>query len=551
MVKTAAVVPEEQHFILSSLSPGRAQRRLALAVVLALLVVFFITEVGPLSTIQLGRIDAFVPAYATAMFVTDSITAVLLFAQFSILRSPALLAIASGYLFTALMLIPWMLTFPGVFTPGGLLGAGLQSTNWLYILWHAGFPLLVIAYALLKDADRAKRLWQGSAGAAILSSVVMTAAVVCAATFLVTAYDPLLPRMMLDTTHLSALWYYAAAPMTLLSVLALIVLWIRRRSVLDLWLMVVMCAYVIEISLISYPVPARFSFGWYAGRVFGFLSGSLLLFVLLYEITTLYAGVLRAVLAQRREREARLMTGDAVAATIAHEIKQPLSGMITNADASLRWLDRSTPDLDEAKASLKQIVADGHRAAAVIGSIRAIFKKDVRNRTSLDVNELIGEALALTRGDLQRHRILLQAEPNAQIPQVRGDRIQLQQVLLNLITNAIDSMAAKDGARVLCVRSEVRDGVGVIVSVADTGTGIDSQEHERIFNPLFTTKSGGMGMGLSICRSIIEAHDGRLWVAPNKPEGAVFQFMLLADGAASAGASRREQPDDLLPSSRL
>jgi signal transduction histidine kinase len=347
MVKTAAVVPEEQHFILSSLSPGRAQRRLALAVVLALLVVFFITEVGPLSTIQLGRIDAFVPAYATAMFVTDSITAVLLFAQFSILRSPALLAIASGYLFTALMLIPWMLTFPGVFTPGGLLGAGLQSTNWLYILWHAGFPLLVIAYALLKDADRAKRLWQGSAGAAILSSVVMTAAVVCAATFLVTAYDPLLPRMMLDTTHLSALWYYAAAPMTLLSVLALIVLWIRRRSVLDLWLMVVMCAYVIEISLISYPVPARFSFGWYAGRVFGFLSGSLLLFVLLYEITTLYAGVLRAVLAQRREREARLMTGDAVAATIAHEIKQPLSGMITNADASLRWLDRSTPDLDE------------------------------------------------------------------------------------------------------------------------------------------------------------------------------------------------------------
>src|SRR3979411_1932657 len=133
MVKTAAAVPEEQHFILSSLSPNRAQRRLALAVVLALLVAFFITEVGPLSTIQLGRIDAFVPAYATAMFVNDSITAVLLFAQFSILRSRALLAIASGYLFTAFMLIPWTLTFPDIFTPGGLLGAGLQqSTHWLY-----------------------------------------------------------------------------------------------------------------------------------------------------------------------------------------------------------------------------------------------------------------------------------------------------------------------------------------------------------------------------------------------------------------------------------
>src|ERR1700736_3016549 len=247
MVKTPTVVRDGEQFILTSLSPSRAQRRLALAVVLALLVAFFITA-GPLSTIQLGRIDAFIPAYATAMFVNDSITAVLLFAQFSILRSRALLAISSGYLFTALIVIPWMLTFPGVFTPGGLLGAGLQSTNWLYILWHAGFPMFVIAYALLKDADRAKRLWQGSAGAAILSSVVMTAAVVCAATFLVTAYDPLLPRMMLDTTHLSALWYYAAASMTLLSVLALIVLWIRRRSVLDLWLMVVMCAYVIEIT---------------------------------------------------------------------------------------------------------------------------------------------------------------------------------------------------------------------------------------------------------------------------------------------------------------
>src|SRR4029077_11983695 len=173
------------------------------------------------------------------------------------------------------------------------------------------------------------------------------------------------------------------------------------------------------------------------------------------------------------------------------------------------------------------------------------------NRTSLDINDLIGEALALTRGNLQRHRIQVQAEPNEQLPQVRGDRIQLQHVLLNLIANAIDSMAAKDGARVLCVKSEVHDGRSVIVSVADTGTGIGARELEQIFNPLFTTKAGGMGMGLSICRSIIEAHDGRLWVAPNKPEGTIFQFMLLADGATSAGASRREQPDDLPLGSRL
>jgi signal transduction histidine kinase len=331
-----------------------------------------------------------------------------------------------------------------------------------------------------------------------------------------------------------------------LSVLALIVLWIRRRSVLDLWLMVVMCAYLTEFCLITFPVRLRFSVGWYVARFCGFLSGSLVLFVLLYEITTLYARLLRAIFAQRREREARLMTGDAVAAAIAHEVKQPLSGIVTNADAGLRWLDRSMPDLDEVKAALERIASDGHRAGAVIGSIRASFKKGVPNRTSIDVNDLIREALALVRADLEKHRILVQTEQNEQLPQVIGDRIQLRQVLLNLITNAIDSMVAKDEPRLLCVKSDAHAGGGVKVSVADTGTGICSPDIDRIFDPLFTTKSEGMGMGLSICRSIIEAHHGRVWVAPNKPQGAVFQFVLLADGATSAGG---EQPDDLPSSS--
>jgi hypothetical protein len=151
MVKMPAGVPEEQHFVLSSLSPRRAQRGLALAVVLVLIVALF-SFAGPLSSSEIRR------AYATALFVINLITAVLLFAQFSILRSRALLALASGYLFTAFIVIPWMLTFPDVFTPGGLLGAGLQTTNWLYILWPAGFPMCVIAYALLKDADPNKGL---------------------------------------------------------------------------------------------------------------------------------------------------------------------------------------------------------------------------------------------------------------------------------------------------------------------------------------------------------------------------------------------------------
>jgi signal transduction histidine kinase len=539
MVKTPAAVPEEQQFILSTLSPSPAQQRLAAAVTLALVAAFFITA-GALSKIQLARVDAFVPAYTSAILVIDSITAVLLFAQFSILRSRALLVIANGYLFTALVVIPWMLTFPGLLAPAGVLGGGLQSTVWLYILWHAGFASFVIAYALLKDPNAGKPQWRVSTRTAIALSVAVTAAAVLAATFIVTTGNNLLPPLMLDAVRLSTLWFYAAGLVACLSVLAIAVLWIRRRSVLDLWLKVVMCAYVIEVCLISFPVPARFSFGWYAGRIFGLVSSSLVLFVLLHEITTLYARLLRAVFAQRREREARLMTGDAVAATIAHEINQPLTGMITNANAGLRWLDRPMPDLEEAKTVLRRIVADGRRAGAVVGSIREIFKKDLRSRASLDINDVIAEALALVRRDLETHRILVQVEPRAGLPQVTGDRIQLRQVLLNLITNAIDSMAAKEGARVLGVRSEADADGGIMVSVADAGVGIDPQDIDRIFNPLFTTKSQGMGMGLSICRAMIEAHGGRLWAAANSPAGAVFQFVLPADpvdGSMTVGRS--------------
>jgi signal transduction histidine kinase len=538
MTKTAVIAPEDQHFTLATLAPSPTQKRLAAVVMLALIGLLIVTA-GPVSSLHLGRIDAFVPAYATAMFVNDLITAVLLFNQFAILRSRALLAISCGYLFAALMVVPWLLTFPGVFTPNGLLGAGPESTNWLYITWHAGFPLFVIAYALLKDADPTDRIWEGSVGTTIFLSVVLTAALVCAVTILIISGDAYLPRISVDRVQFTTLWLYVAGGLALLSMMALILLWIRRRSVLDLWLMVVMCAYAIELYLVSFPGLARFSAGWYAGRVFGFVSSSLVLFLLLYEITTLYAKMLRAVLAQRLEREARLMTGDAVSASMAHEIRQPLSAITSNAHAGLRFLDRSmVPDVKEA---LEEIAAAGHRAAAVIESIRAMFKKDAVNKSSLDINELIAEALLLTQGDLQKHRISVQAEMNPGTPRVGGDRIQLQQVLLNLIANAIDSMRSKDGPRLLRLGAEVDERGNVVVSVADNGTGIAPQDLERIFNPLFSTKSGGMGMGLSICRSIIEAHDGRLWFAPNKPEGAVFQFTLLADGATSSGASRRGQ----------
>jgi signal transduction histidine kinase len=370
----------------------------------------------------------------------------------------------------------------------------------------------------------------------------LTTALVLAGAFLFIFGEALLPRVILDSGRFSPLSNHVAAPVIfLVSVAAMGVLWIRRRTVLDLWLMVITFLYSMEIPLNFYPLQERFSTGWYAARALGALSSSIVLIVLLHEITTLYARLLSAVLAQRREREARLMTGDAVAATIAHEMRQPLTAMVTTADAGLRFLDRATPNLDRAKEAFKRITTDGHRAGEVVESIRANFKTDVRDRTRLEINELIKEALALGGGELQKHSIVVHAEPAQHLPEVRGNRVQLQQVLLNLITNAIDAMAARAEPRILSVKSEMYEADRVIVSVTDTGTGIRAQDGDRIFSPLYTTKSDGMGMGLSICRAIIEAHEGRLWFAPNKRGGAVFQFTL-PNAETESAVLRAPQP---------
>ena len=533
MTKPTVIIPEDQPFTLATLPPDRAQKRLALAVMLVFLGAVFILA-GELTNVQWRRIDAFVPAYGTAMFVNDMITAVLLFNQFAILRSRALLVIAIGYLFTGLLLVPWTLAFPGVFPPDSLLGSRLQSTSWFQLLRLAGFPSFVIVYALLKDADPPRRLWEGSVGVAILSSVAITAAIVLVLTVLVIAGDAHLLRISTDPVHFSTLAFYISGGLILWNLLALAVLWMRQRSVLDLWLMVVVCAYAIEFYLGAFSGQARFNAGWYAGRVFGFLSSILVLCVLLYEITTLYAQLLRAVFEQRREREARLMTGDAVSASIAHEVKQPLGAIITSASAGLNWLDHAKPDLDEVRDALQLVVAAGHRADAVIENIRGHFRMGARTHTPLDINEVIQKALVVVRDNLQTHRVAVQADVNERLPRIRGEQVQLQQVLVNLITNAMDSMATKNGERVLSIRSEVHHSGRVMVSVEDTGKGLDPGTVDRIFNPMFTTKAHGMGMGLSICRSIIEAHEGRLWVTADKGRGSIFHFTVPVDpGGAS------------------
>ena len=528
--------PTEDALLITGIPPSRAQKLVALGVLPAVLVLVFCLA-RPFESIQLRPIEAFVPFYVAVMFVTDVITAAILFSQFSILRTRALLVIANGYVFIALMLIPYILSFPGLFGQGRTLIGGLQSTAWIYILRHCGLGAFMSAYALsIRDGRDARR--GGSTSRSVLLSTSATVIMVFAIAALCISGDALLPRAAADDLRFNGSWfYYAGLPMVACYGLALALLWSQRRTVLGLWLLVVAFVHLAGVPFAFLAAPGRFSVGWYTVVLTNLLANSLVLIALLVEVSSLYARVLLAVRAQQREREARLITGDAVAAMIAHEVKQPLAAMITRAETGLRRLDRSAPQLEKAKEDIRQIAADGHRAAGIIDSIRANFQKSNRARASIDLTSLIEESTSVVRDGLHKHRIVLKIELDPAAPPVDGDRIQLQQVLINLATNAVESMEAAAGARVLTVRSETRDNSEIVVSIADTGAGILSQDEERIFNPLFTTKAAGMGMGLSICRSIIEAHGGHIWVVPNNPKGAIFKFALPLETEAPSVAS--------------
>jgi len=226
-------------------------------------------------------------------------------------------------------------------------------------------------------------------------------------------------------------------------------------------------------------------------------------------------------------RVARMNRLGAMIASIAHEINQPLAAIAANTSAALRWLANATPNLDEARAALEGIGRDSRRAGDVVEGIRAMFKNEGQNRVLLDINQLVREVLVLVQGELFKRGISLDTELTENLPQVMADRVQLQQVVMNLVTNAMDAMEPiVDRQKLLRVKSAIKDGDIVVVAIEDSGTGIDADKVDRLFDTFFTTKPNGMGMGLSICRSIIEAHNGRLGVSAGAQYGSVFRFEL-------------------------
>ena len=502
------------------------QRWSALGVTAALFLGFAI--LAPFAARPLPRIDAFIPALEAMVVVTDLITAVLLFALFSIYRSRPLLVLANGYLFNALIVIPHALTFPGAFSPTGLLGAGLQSTAWLWVFWHFGFAVTLLSYAVMKTKNRAGDAVQASPLASIGWSIVLVVSLVCGLTVLAIAGDDRLPRLFLDTTRPSRLGHYEAITMIVICSMAPIVLWRYRHSVLDQWLIVTSCAMVLEMVFTALFTNPRFSVGFYAGRSFSLVTSTIVLAVLLGETTRLYARLARANMMLQRERHNKLMNLEAMLASVSHEVKQPLGAIVLTGGAGLRFLGHPQPDLDGARSALRSMVDNGQRASEVLDNLRTLFGRTTQAKEPVDMNVVAQEALHHLRSDLRAHGVTTRAELTSELPLVMGHRGQLREVILNLVHNAIEAMdAVTDGRRVLHLRTQQEED-SVILAVEDSGPGIDPTQTETMFDAFVTTKLNGMGLGLAISRMIVEHHGGQISASPAHSRGVVLRVVLPA-----------------------
>ncbi|MCI0753457.1 ATP-binding protein [Teichococcus vastitatis] len=492
----------------------------AAAVALALLLALLVTT--PFATRFMPGTEVIVPAYAAAAFMLEAITGVLLLALYNVQRAPALLILALGYLFSALLLPGWVLTFPGVFTAFGL-GEDLQATASIAALRRTGFALFLLGYAVSP-----MRASMQQAGATIRRTVLGLVTVVAAAMWLIVAAPDILPVFMQDERVATPLWRFVPHTAMALYLLTIAILLRRRRVTLDLWICLVAFSLAIELALLSYLAEAvRLSLGWWTGRICALLATGVVTLVMLSDTIMLHTRLAQSVAAEQRARQNRLTAMEALSASIAHEINQPLASMITNADAGLRWLARTEPRIDRAEAALQRIVADGHRANKVVFGIRTMFLKGAQERVPVEMGGLIRQAVESISAEARLAGITVELALDLGRATVIGNPVQLLQVVANLIENGLDALrAVEDRQRVLSLGLRRGAEGDVELLVADTGIGLTPGLEERIFEPFFSGKPEGMGMGLMFCRTVVEAHGGRLWATPNRPRGAVFHVTL-------------------------
>ena len=479
--------------------PTARHRQLALFVVIAVVVAYL--AIIPTATTQLPRIDSFIPTVFAIIFLADLVTAVLLYAQYSATGLRPLLVLASGYLFSSLIVVGFALTFPGAFAPTGLLGAGPQSAAWLNALWRFGFATSIALYAVVRCDTQAKNAVESAPRSAISWSVAIVILVVCALTYLVTAEHEVLPLAIVDGKVLP-MARYANGVLLLTSLLALLLLLVltRGRSILDLWLIVVAVGLVGESLVATFFIPARFTLAFYAYRLISLPVVKVVLVVLLWETMRLYTDLSISNKELQRERANRLNSVGAVVAALAHEVRQPLTGITSRAAAGMRFIDRTPPELAKVTTLLGQIKDAAFRANEVFESFLDLLRGGRQEHRPLDINVLALEVVQLLRRELDDHNIVAHTMLDSKLPAIQGNRGQLREVILNLVQNSIEAMANMTKQRVISIVSAQHDSHSVSISLQDTGPGIDPNKLTSIFDPFVTTKAKGTGLGLQFAR---------------------------------------------------
>ena len=526
----------------------------------------------------LPQVWAFIPLYAAALVVSDLITALLLFGQFRIAGSKAVLVLAGGYLYTAFATIAHGLSFPGLFAPGGVLGGGPQATAWLYMFWHGGFPLFVVAYTLLSRRTGGGGRVAMPPGRAILATVVATALAVLGLAALVTAGHDALPAIMQGNRYTPTM-IGVVSSVWLASLASLVLLWWRRpHSVLDVWLMVVLCAWLLDIALSAVLNAGRFDVGFYLGRVYGLLAATFVLGVLLLENGRLYAGLVQSH-AKEHSRAAELgelshrlevvnqqlsvsnvqlqeqtRLKSEFLANMSHELRTPLNAVIGFSDM---LKDGSADDPEKQRRFAGHIYQSGHHLLSLINDILDLSKIEAGKMElalgAVHLEAALADAVALLGTQAQARQIRLRVETRGSLGVIAADSRRLKQILLNLISNALKFSPVEGtvtlGAEVVergraeAAMPGFREGMRtslppsghdrfVELSVADRGIGIARADLARLFSPFSQvpnalSRSGeGTGLGLVMVDRLADLHGGAVAVTSEPGKGSCFTVWL-------------------------
>jgi signal transduction histidine kinase len=567
----AHIYTNEGPLFLSTLTADRGERRLALGVVLVSVFLFILAV--PFAKVQLTPVQAFIPIYESVLVINDLITAVLLFGQFHILRSRALLVLACGYLFTAFLTVAHALTFPGLFAPTGLLGAGPQSTAWLYMFWHGGFPLFVVAYALLNEEAPAGP--QRGSRRIILSAGLAVLVLAGALTFGATAGQDLFPAIMQGNRY-TPVMRVVVSSVWALTLLGLAVLWRREKhTVLDQWLMVTLCAWLFDIALAAVLNGGRFDLGFYAGRIYGLLASIFVLQVLLLENGKLYARLVKAHESERhksadlqrlsdeltqlnarleqnnRQLEDASRLKSEFLASMSHELRTPLNAIIGFSEL---LKDGVAGDLTlQQKDFITQVFDSARHLLELINDILDLSKVEAGKMTleldHVELNDLMQKCVAIFREQAHKRDVRLQLITPKEEAWVVADIRKLRQIVYNLMSNALKFVS--EGGEVQLrlreisrteLRPEVPAGMHkrmlplpdgaeerfLEICVSDNGIGIDGEDLPALFQTFrqldssLARQHGGTGLGLALVSRFAALHGGTVGIGSAPGKGAQF-----------------------------